>query len=192
MPKLEDAERIVLPDPSLVLLIGPAGSGKSTFARKHFKPTEILSSDFFRALLSDDENNQRIHAEVFDAVHFVARLRLKLRRLTVIDATNLEARFREPFFEMAKQFDIPVVGIVFDIGEAACFRQDAKRRRSVGDRVLSYHHSQLQRTLSEIENEPFARLYRIRSAWWARRVQVERERRSSRRRSTRRGPSAAR
>ena len=47
-----------IPELSLVVLIGPTGSGKSTFARAHFKPTEVISSDFCRGLVADDENDQ--------------------------------------------------------------------------------------------------------------------------------------
>ena len=38
-----------IPDLSLVVLVGVSGSGKSTFAARHFKPTQVLSSDFCRA-----------------------------------------------------------------------------------------------------------------------------------------------
>src|SRR5947209_1203057 len=79
-----------LPELSLVLLIGPSGAGKSTFARKHFKPTEVLSSDYFRGLVADDETDQSVSAEAFATLHFVAAQRLKLRKLTVIDATNVQ------------------------------------------------------------------------------------------------------
>ena len=80
--------QIEIPKLSLIVLIGPSGSGKSTFARKHFLPTEVLSSDFFRGMISDDENNQAISAEAFDALHFLAAKRLALGKLTVIDATK--------------------------------------------------------------------------------------------------------
>ena len=57
---------LTLPELSLVVLIGPSGSGKSTFARRHFKPTEVLSSDFCRGLVSDDENCQAATGDAFD------------------------------------------------------------------------------------------------------------------------------
>lgn len=68
----------VLPvtDLSLVVLIGASGSGKSTFARRHFKPTEIISSDFCRGLVADDENDQSASGDAFDVLHYIAGKRL--------------------------------------------------------------------------------------------------------------------
>ena len=77
--------KIIVPELSLVVLIGPSGSGKSTFARKHFKPTELLSSDFCRGMVSDDENNQAATPEAFEVLHFIARKRLSAGKLTVVE-----------------------------------------------------------------------------------------------------------
>lgn len=82
--------KIAIPEMSLVVLVGVSGSGKSTFAAKHFRPTQILSSDFFRGLVSDDENNQAASAAAFDALHYVAGKRLAAGRVTVVDATNTQ------------------------------------------------------------------------------------------------------
>ena len=70
-----DAPVIRIPDLSLVVLVGASGCGKSTFARRHFLPTEVLSSDFFRAMVRDDETDQSATTDAFDALHFVARRR---------------------------------------------------------------------------------------------------------------------
>ncbi len=87
---------IKIPKLSLVVLIGPSGSGKSTFARKHFLPTEVLSSDYCRGLVSDDENDQAATNDAFDVLHYVAGKRLARGRLTVIDATNVQPESRKP------------------------------------------------------------------------------------------------
>src|SRR4029453_9087730 len=84
------AMKISIPKLSLVVLIGPSGSGKSTFSRKHFLPTEILSSDACRAMVSDDENNQAVTNDAFEVLHFIAAKRLALGRLTLIDATSVQ------------------------------------------------------------------------------------------------------
>src|SRR6202163_264634 len=94
---------ITIPNLSLVVLIGPSGSGKSTFARKHFLPTEILSSDACRGMVSDDENNQAVTNEAFALLHFIAAQRLALGRLTVIDATNVQPEARKPLVELARK-----------------------------------------------------------------------------------------
>ena len=88
--------KISIPNLSLVVLVGPSGSGKSTFARKDFLPTEVLSSDACRAMVSDDENNQAVTGEAFALLHYVAAQRLALGRLTVVDATNVQSEARAP------------------------------------------------------------------------------------------------
>ncbi len=89
-----------IPNLSLVVLIGPSGSGKSTFARKHFLPTEILSSDACRGMVSDDENDQAATKDAFEVLRFIAGKRLALGKLTVIDATNVQAEARKPLLEL--------------------------------------------------------------------------------------------
>ncbi len=98
--------QIEIPKLSLIVLIGPSGSGKSTFARKHFSPTEILSSDFFRGLVSDDENNQAVSAEAFEALHYMAAKRLALGKLTVIDATNVQKNRELRWWRWQKDFTV--------------------------------------------------------------------------------------
>src|ERR1700681_4913887 len=88
--------KISIPRLSLVVLVGPSGSGKSTFAKKHFLPTEVLSSDTCRGLVSDEENNQAATKDAFELLHFIASKRLALGRLTVIDATNVQPESRQP------------------------------------------------------------------------------------------------
>ena len=86
-----------IPELSLLVLIGPSGCGKSTFARKHFNPTEILSSDFCRGLVCDDENDQSATNDAFEVLHFIAAKRLAAGKLTVIDATNVQAEAHMPW-----------------------------------------------------------------------------------------------
>src|SRR5207249_6252989 len=106
------AMNITIPDPSLVVLIGPSGSGKSTFARKHFLPTEVLSSDYFRGLVADSENAQDASKDAFETLHFVTGKRLTGRRLTVIDATNVQVEARKPLVELARKYHYLMTAIV--------------------------------------------------------------------------------
>src|SRR5512147_3109442 len=94
---------ITLPEFSLVVLIGVSGSGKSTFARTHFLPTEIISSDFCRGLVSDDENSQDATKDAFEVVHFIAGKRLANMKLTVIDATSVQPDARKPLLKLARE-----------------------------------------------------------------------------------------
>src|SRR5947208_4120144 len=94
---------ISIPNLSLVVLVGPSGSGKSTFARRHFRPTEVISSDACRGMVSDDENDQAVSKDAFDVLRFVAGKRLALGKLTVIDATNVQPEARKPLVKLARQ-----------------------------------------------------------------------------------------
>ena len=109
---------IVVPSHALILLIGASGAGKSTFARRQFRPTEILSSDAFRAMVADDEADQRATPAAFDLLHRVAAHRLTRARLTVVDATNLKAVDRRSLLDLARRLDRPAVGIVFGLPDA--------------------------------------------------------------------------
>src|SRR5882762_9001149 len=112
--------KISIPNLSLVVLIGPSGSGKSTFARKHFLPTEILSSDACRAMVSDAENNQSVTNEAFEVLHFIAAKRLALGRLKVIDATNVQSEARQPLVQLAREYHCLPVAIVLNLPERLC------------------------------------------------------------------------
>src|SRR5262245_17265422 len=105
--------KIVIPELSLVVLIGPSGAGKSTFARRHFKPTEVLSSDYFRGLVCDDETDQTASKDAFEALHFVAAKRMHNRRFTVIDATNVQPEARKPLIELSRKYHYLTTAIVF-------------------------------------------------------------------------------
>src|SRR6195256_6896800 len=96
--------QISVPNLSLVVLIGPSGSGKSSFARKHFRPTEVLSSDFCRGLVSDDENSQAATNDAFEVLHFIAAKRLTAGKLVVVDATNVQSEARKPIIALARQY----------------------------------------------------------------------------------------
>src|SRR2546423_5072714 len=110
---------LVVPDPSLVVLIGPSGSGKSTFAARHFRATEIISSDHARALVSDDENDQAATPAAFRILYAIARERLRARRLAVIDATNVRPESRKPLIQVARKRDLPAVAVAFDLPQGS-------------------------------------------------------------------------
>ena len=144
--------KINIPKLSLVVLVGPSGSGKSTFARKHFMPTEILSSDSCRGLVSDDENDQAVTNEAFEVLHFIAAKRLALGRLTVIDATNVQPEARKPLVELARQYHCLPVAIVLDLPERLCQERNRDRPdRDFGPHVVRNQQSQLRRSLRGLQ-----------------------------------------
>jgi protein phosphatase len=149
-----------IPDLCLVALIGISGSGKSTFAARHFAATEVISSDFCRALVSDDENDQSATGDAFDVLHFIAGKRLAAGRLTVIDATSVQPEARGPLVALARKHHALAVAIVLDVPEKACAARNAARQdRSFGAHVLRQQHSQLRRSLGALRREGFHRVY---------------------------------
>src|SRR6266853_5734213 len=109
--------KLTIPELAIVALVGPSGSGKSSFARKHFRGTAILSSDFCRGLVSDDENSQSATNEAFEVLYFIASKRLAAGKLVVIDATNVQAEARKPIINLAREYHCLPVAIVFDMPE---------------------------------------------------------------------------
>ena len=164
------------PELSLVVLIGASGSGKSTFARKHFLPTEVISSDYCRALVSDDENDLAATNDAFDVLHFVAAKRLAAGRLTVIDATNVKPEDRKGLVDLARQFHCLPVAIVLNIPEKVC--QDRNQVRT--DRKLGAHvaHRQLQslrRSVRGLDREGFRHVLILSSPEEADAVELKRD-----------------
>jgi polynucleotide kinase-phosphatase len=148
--------KISLPDPCLVLLVGPSGSGKSSFAKKHFKPTEVLSSDFCRGLVADDENDQAASAEAFAVLRFIAGKRLAGRRITVVDATNVQRESRKPFVALAREHDLFAAAIVLDVPETACVARNSERPdRTFGPHVVRGQARELRRALRGLRDEGF-------------------------------------
>ncbi|MDR1349443.1 MAG: polynucleotide kinase-phosphatase [Zoogloeaceae bacterium] len=152
--------KIELPELSVVALIGVSGSGKSTFARRYFKPTEILSSDFFRGLVSDDENNQQASKSAFESLFYVANKRLDIGKLTVIDATNVQKEARDDIIRLARAQNCLAVAIVLNMPEKLCAERNEKRPdRDFGDYVIRRQNSQLRRSLRHLEREGFRYVY---------------------------------
>ena len=155
---------ISIPKLSLVVLVGPSGSGKSTFARKHFLPTEILSSDACRAMVSDDENNQSVTGEAFALLHYVAAQRLALGRLAVIDATSVQPEARAPLVALARKYHCLPVAVVLNLPEEVCQERNRSRPdRTFGPHVIRNQRSQLRRSLRGLRREGFRHVFVLES-----------------------------
>lgn len=152
--------RITVPELSLVVLIGASGSGKSTFAKKHFLPTEILSSDYCRGLVSDNENDLSATNVAFEVLHFIAAKRLAAGRLTVVDATNVQPEARKPLVELARRFHALPVAIVLNLPEKLCHERNQSRPdRNFGPHVVRQHSQQLRRSLRGLQREGFRHVF---------------------------------
>ncbi|MDN5750736.1 MAG: polynucleotide kinase-phosphatase, partial [Pseudonocardia sp.] len=149
---------------ALVVLVGASGSGKSTFAHRHFTSTQVLSSDRFRGLVADDENDQSATVPAFEALHFVAGRRLAAGRVTVVDATNVQREARAPLVALAREHHVLPVAIVLDVAEGVCHERNAARPdRPFGPHVVRRQSAELRRSLRGLAREGFRRVHVLRS-----------------------------
>jgi protein phosphatase len=168
--------KITIPELSLVVLIGPSGCGKSSFCRKHFLPTEVVSSDGCRGLVSDDENDQSATNDAFDLLHAIMRKRLARGRLTVIDATNVQPEARKSLVELAREYHVLPVAIVFDLPEKLCHERNAARAdRQFGSHVVRNQIQQMRRSLRGLEREGFRHIFKFASPEEMDDVSIERQ-----------------
>ncbi|MDX2288820.1 MAG: polynucleotide kinase-phosphatase [Hyphomicrobiaceae bacterium] len=169
--------QITIPEFCLVALIGPSGSGKSTFARAHFQPTEVISSDYCRAVVSDDENDQAATDDAFRLLHEIARTRLKRRKLVVVDATNVRQEDRAELVRIAKEYHALAVAIVIDPGEdVAIARNKVRTDRRLGAHVVRNQMRSLKRNIRRIDKEGFRTVFELRTVEEIDAAVVERQR----------------
>jgi protein phosphatase len=167
---------IALSDPCVVLLIGASGSGKSTFAQRHFRATEVLSSDFCRALVCDDEDNQAATGDAFELLHLILAKRLQRQRTTAIDATNVQVSARAPLLAAAKHGKAQVVAIVFALPEEICqLRNQGRTNRRVPADVIRQQVVTLTESIGHLDAEGFDFIYRLRTLEEAEAVTVVRQ-----------------
>jgi protein phosphatase len=146
---------VAIPTDALILLIGPAASGKTTWAAAHFRPTQLLSSDSFRELVADDASDQAASRDAFQLLHGAARARLARGLLTVIDATNLQRSARQPLLVLAARFGRPCVAVVFDVPLGVLLERNTRRSRAVPDDVIRRHHAQMSSAIDDIQAEGY-------------------------------------
>ena len=150
---------IHLPENTLLILCGPAGSGKSSFAKRHFSHTQVISSDECRALISDDVSNQNVSGHAFDLMHFIIEKRLLLGRFTVADATHLESDSRNILRKICRRYGFLATVIVFNISLDVCLDRNGLRTRKVPEEAVRRQHEMLINTLDEIKSEDYYRIY---------------------------------
>lgn len=152
-----------IPELALVALVGVSGSGKSTFAGRHFRPSQVLSSDTFRGMVADDENDQSASGDAFDALHHVAGIRLRRGRLTVVDATNLQPHARAGLIKVAREHDVLPVAVVLDVPEAVAWeRTQSRADRTHGRQVLARMQRDLRQSYGRLAREGFRKVHVLR------------------------------
>jgi polynucleotide kinase-phosphatase len=177
MTEAIEATQVTVPSMGLVVLVGVSGSGKSTFARSHFKATEVVSSDFCRGLVADDENDQSATPDAFDVLHYIVGTRLRRGLLTVVDATNVQQAARASLIKLAKSHDVLVDAIVIDVPESLAVGRNKQRPdRNFGSHVVSRQHRDLKRSLGRLNKEGFRRVHVLRGTEQIESVDIVRER----------------
>ncbi len=148
--------KLVLPSGAMVVLIGASSAGKSTFAARHFAATEILSSDAMRAAVADDAEDQTATDAAFELLHTALALRLARRRLTVVDATNVEAWARGRLLAVARRHGRPAVAIVFDLPLELCLERNLLRGdRRIPDPTIRRQHAHMRASVNALAGEGF-------------------------------------
>jgi len=166
---------ISLPGDALVLLVGIAASGKSTFARRWFAPTEVLSSDRLRATITDDPAAQGATDDAFELLHRILAMRLRRGRLTVVDATNVEDWARRELLDVARRHGRPAVAVVLDVPlDVALDRNLARPAPRPPPAALRRQHRWLRESLPSLASEGFAQVHHLSSAVEIDAVHVER------------------
>ena len=160
-PEAKEAKRIRLIRPSVVVLCGPAACGKSTFAARHFRPTQIISSDQARGLVCDDERDQRFQAQAFALLHCLIEQRLSINRLCVVDSTALTASARQSLLELGRRYRVPAVVLLLDVPLETCLDHDAKRERTVGRQVIERQYQLFEQAKSAIKQEGFEQVIEL-------------------------------
>ena len=150
---------IRVPRRTLLVLCGPAGSGKSTFAAQRFGATTIVSSDYCRAMICDDENNQTVNRDTFELFHLIIQKRLFLGRFTVADSTALQPDARRKLRELSRHYGYFGCLLIFNIAPEICLERNKNRQRLVEERVIPYHTGLLQRALLDTPQEGWEKIH---------------------------------
>ncbi|HBE28806.1 MAG TPA: hypothetical protein DDW25_07935 [Ktedonobacter sp.] len=151
--------RVSVPPRTLLVLCGPAGSGKSTFAAQRFSTTTVISSDHCRALICDDATNQQVNRDTFDLFYYIINKRLFLGRFTVADSTALYPEARRRLRELARRHGFLACLLIFNIAQETCERRNQLRDRKVEAKVMPYHAALLQQTLRDAPNEGWDQIH---------------------------------
>ena len=158
---------ISLPSPCLVVLVGAAGSGKTTLATRLFDSASVLSSDAHRAIVRGDETDQSATRTAFKILHRRLERRLGDRATTVIDATNVTSYARRSLVRRATAAGMPSIAIVLDLDPVLVRARNATRGgRIVPEEVVDRQLGELERSLrtATIDEDGFAAIHIVRTA----------------------------
>jgi F420-dependent oxidoreductase-like protein len=126
-----------LAEGSLVVLVGPPASGKSTWAARHFAAHQVVSSDALRAVVGTGEHDQRASKDAFDLLDLVIERRLRRGLTTVVDSLGTDAKRRRGWLAAAGRAGAPCVAVVFDTEPAVCRARNRSRARPIPPRTMT-------------------------------------------------------
>jgi F420-dependent oxidoreductase-like protein len=152
---------IEIPSPSLVVLVGPPGSGKSTWAEQRFAGL-VVSSDSLRALVGEDQRDLRASADAFALLDDVIARRLRRNLSTVVDTLGTDPARRATWRSMAGEAGVPCVAVVFDVAASRVRRQNRQRSDRVPDDVLRGQLAEWPQVVADVHAEPFAAIHVVR------------------------------
>ncbi|MEU9108891.1 AAA family ATPase [Streptomyces xanthophaeus] len=148
-----------LPAGALCALVGPPGSGKSTFAAQYPDSWRVCL-DLYRRLATDSETDQAATPVAVEIQNLLLDARLARGLTTIVDSTNVHAHVRNGLLARARYWQRPAVAVLFDVPLATVEAQNAGRDRTVPVRVVREHH-QLLPTAFRLHDEGFTGVYRI-------------------------------
>jgi alkanesulfonate monooxygenase SsuD/methylene tetrahydromethanopterin reductase-like flavin-dependent oxidoreductase (luciferase family)/predicted kinase len=122
---------VPLPDPAVVVLIGAAGSGKSTWASARYRRAEIVSSDDLRGVVGSGPADLGASTDAFDLLERIVAARVGRGLPTVVDTLGLDPTRRQRWREAASAAGMPAVAVVLATPGAVCGRRNADRDRPV-------------------------------------------------------------
>jgi alkanesulfonate monooxygenase SsuD/methylene tetrahydromethanopterin reductase-like flavin-dependent oxidoreductase (luciferase family)/predicted kinase len=144
---------VTLPDPAVVVLVGPSGSGKSAWAAAHYRREEIVSSDALRGVVGSGPHDLDATDDAFDLLERVVAARTGRRLTTVIDTLGADEVRRRAWLARAREAGLPAVLVVMDTPDAECRRRNAARDRPVPAPALARQLKRHRALVPQLELE---------------------------------------
>ena len=142
-----------VPDPALVVLVGPAGSGKSAWATARYRPQEVVSSDQLRAAVGSGEHDLDASGDAFTLLDQIVAARVRRGLTTVVDTLGLDPARRRGYLELARRHGLASVAVVFDTDPAQCRRRNRARDQAVPAGVLDGQLRRMRAAVAAIPAE---------------------------------------
>ena len=149
-----------LPDPCLVVLVGPTAAGKTHWAREWFDPDQVVSSDRLRAVVGRGERDQRAGGDAFEVLDLIVAKRMRRKLATVIDSTGLDAGRRAAWRALAERHGVPAYAVVFDAPASVVRERNRAREDPVPGKVVSAQLRAAAGVADVLAGEGFAAVHR--------------------------------